>query len=210
MSRLAQLRKSNCATRHTRHRACKQSPRSTVKVGIFRTYLSTLATRILQYWLSWVKLVCPRYLCALLMGLLGEHQTLISCLPICCLDLNDLPIAYLKCGRLSGPMRKPLKWGDHCQIAFWNQNGVNRLNRAQIRQLYFYAAESELRRARSADLRSVTRRYVLLSTCSCMFIGVKPVFTGCSNHAFYGEQQRQRMRVCVFILIVRVCVRVCE
>ena len=71
----AQTSLSNCATRHTRHRACKQSPRSTDTVGIFRTFLSTLATRILQYWLSWVKLVCPRYLCASSMGLLGEHQT---------------------------------------------------------------------------------------------------------------------------------------
>ena len=68
-----------------------------------------------------------------------------------------------------------------------------------------WAAESELRLARGGDLRSVPRRYVSLSACSCMFISVKLVFTVCSNHAFDGEQQRQRMRVCAFILIMRVC-----
>ena len=142
-------------------------------------------------------------------GIAWRTSDIVSCLPICCLDLNDLRIAYLKCGRLSGPMRKPLKWGDHCQIAFWNQNGVNRLKGEQIRQQWFLAAESELRLARSADLRSVTRRYVSPSSCSCMFISVKLVFTGCSNHAFDGEQQRQRMIECVCLYINNACVRVC-
>ena len=65
------------------------------------------------------------------------------------------------------------------------------------RKQWFLAAESELRLAKSSDLRSVPRRYVSLSACSCMFISVKLVFTVCSNHAFDGEQQKQRVRVCV-------------
>ena len=57
-----------------------------------------------------------------------------------------------------------------------------------------WAAESELRLARGVDLRSVPRGYVLLSTCSCVSMSVKPVHTVCSHHAFHGGQRRQRMR----------------
>ena len=155
-----------------------------------------------------MKLVCPRYLCALLMGLLGEHQTLISCLQICCLDLNDLPILSLSVEDCLGRCASRLSEVTIVRLHF----GTQMVTRKQ----WFLAAESELRLAKSAELRSVPRRYVSLSACSCMFISVKLVFTVCSNHAFDGEQQKQRVRVCVCVRLyinnacVCVCVCVCE
>ena len=56
---------------------------------------------------------------------------------------------------------------------------------------------------------SVRKGYVLLFTCSCVSVSVKPVYTFCSHHAF-DVQPRKRMRVCVCVsMLVRVYVCAC-
>ena len=72
-----------------------------------------------------------------------------------------------------------------------------------------WSAESELRFTRGVGMGSVRKGYVLLFTCSCVSVSVKPVYTFCSHHAF-DVQPRKRMRVCVCVsMLVRVYVCAC-